>query len=265
MTITANRQQRRTREREDDKLLRQGIPIGRDAAPLLAQARRLLRLLCGDGPGRAAEAAAEVHGGFDTALRASRPKPSACRKGCSHCCISYVAVTAPELFLIAASLKGTRRAAVLERVAAADARTRGRTVPERFADPTFCPLLENGACGVYAVRPSACRSMASTDAGICARAFGENSGEELPAPRNGFLLRSAYQASLRAALTLAGLPPVAYELNAGLRRVLETPDAETRWLAGEDVFAGIAPESAPTPRFDETVRLLVTSLRAEGV
>ncbi|HEY0834076.1 MAG TPA: hypothetical protein VGE72_09235, partial [Azospirillum sp.] len=109
--------------------------------------------------------------------------------------------------------------------------------------------------------PSSCRSLASFDAAACARAFGANSGEGLPGPAAGMELRSAYQASLRAALTLAGLPAVAYELNAGLNRVLRTPDVEARWLAGEDVFAGIAAETGPKPRFDATVRYLVEALR----
>ena len=261
MSAVLTRQDRRRQEREDDKLLRHGIPPGDAGEPLLAQARRLLRLLRGG----AADAAAEVHAGYDTALRRAPREPVACRKGCSHCCISYVAVTAPELFLIARSLKGPRRAAVAARVAEADAATHGRSIAERFAAPWLCPLVEDGACGVYPVRPTSCRSLASFDADLCARSFGANSGEGLPAPAAPMHLRSAYQASLRAALTLAGLPAVAYELNAGLNRVLNTPDAEARWLSGEDVFDGIAPEAVPKPRFDETVRLLVAELRAEGL
>ncbi|HYG85145.1 MAG TPA: YkgJ family cysteine cluster protein [Azospirillum sp.] len=258
--LPLTRQQRRQQEREDDKLLRYGIPPGEDAAPLLAEARRLLRLL---RDSRAADAAAEIHSGFDTALRRRRPEPVACRKGCFHCCISYVAATAPELFVIVRSLKGQRRAAVAARVAEADAETHGRSIAERFAAPCLCPLLEDGACGIYAVRPSACRSLASFDAEVCARSFGANSGEGLPAPTAGMELRSAYQASLRTALTLAGLPAVAYELNAGLNRVLQTPEAEARWLKGEDIFAGITPEAVPKPRFDETVRILVETLSKE--
>ncbi|HYD70430.1 YkgJ family cysteine cluster protein [Azospirillum sp.] len=262
--VALTRQQRRQQERDDERLLRHGIPLNEDAAPLLAEARRLLRILARGEATRAGDAAAAIHAGFDTALRWAKPEPAACRRGCAHCCVSYVAVTAPELFLIARSLKGPRRAAVAARVAEADAVTHGRTLAERFAEPRFCPLLEDGACGVYAVRPSSCRSLASFDAEACARAFGANSGEGLPGPAAGLELRSAYQASLRAALTLAGLPAAAYELNAGLNRVLQTPDAEARWLAGEDVFAGIPAEGGAKPNFDATVRFLVQEIRAEN-
>ncbi len=259
----APRQQRRMQEREDDKLLRNGIPANtRDPAPILAEARRLLRILRRDEPARAGDAAAEIHGGYDTALRHARPERTACKRGCTHCCISYVAATVPEIFLIARSLKGKRRDAVAARVAEADGMTHGRTLAERFASPTLCPLLENGACGVYGVRPTACRSVMSFDADLCARSFLENSGETLSMPGQGMALRSSYQAALRAALSAAGLPAEAYELNAALNRVLGTPDAEARWLTGEPIFDGIAPENAPKPHFDELVRYLVVELNA---
>ncbi|WP_448202847.1 YkgJ family cysteine cluster protein [Azospirillum sp. sgz302134] len=261
----ATRQQRRLQEREDDKLLRNGIPAGtEDPAPILAEARRLLRLLRRDKVDHpASDAAAEIHGGYDLALRHARPERTACKRGCAHCCISYVAATAPEVFLIARSLTGKRRDAIAARVAEADAATHGRSLEERFASPTMCPLLETGACGVYAVRPTACRSLASFDADLCARSFGANSGETLSMPGQGMALRSSYQAALRAALAVAGLPADAYELNAALNRVLTMPDAEARWRAGEPIFAGIAPENAPKPHFDELVRYLEGELRAE--
>jgi hypothetical protein len=37
----------------------------------------------------------------------------------------------------------------------------------------------------------------------------------------------------------AGLSHRAYEFNGALSRALETDQAEHRWLAGEDIFAGI--------------------------
>jgi hypothetical protein len=42
-----------------------------------------------------------------------------------------------------------------------------------------------------------------------------------------------------AALASVDLPSQGYELNHALLVALETPDAENRWLAGEDVFAGV--------------------------
>ena len=44
-----------------------------------------------------------------------------------------------------------------------------------------------------------------------------------------------------------GLPAECYEFHHGLRIALEIPDAENRWLAGEDIFAGVAREIVTDP------------------
>jgi len=49
--------------------------------------------------------------------------------------------------------------------------------------------------------------------------------------------------ALWAALAASELPSEHYEFHHGLRVTLETPDAELRWLKGEDIFAGVARES----------------------
>jgi hypothetical protein len=42
-----------------------------------------------------------------------------------------------------------------------------------------------------------------------------------------------------AALTAVGLPSESYELNEAVAVALDTADAESRWLKGEDVLAGV--------------------------
>ena len=49
--------------------------------------------------------------------------------------------------------------------------------------------------------------------------------------------------ALYAALSHLSLHNGHYEFNAAVTRVLDTPDAERRWLAGEDIFAGVLQES----------------------
>lgn len=48
---------------------------------------------------------------------------------------------------------------------------------------------------------------------------------------------------LRAALVDRGLDGNSYELIEGLSRVLETPDADARWTAGEEILAGVRTDS----------------------
>lgn len=62
----------------------------------------------------------------------------ACGKGCSHCCTQRIPVTPPEVMLIALWLR--------------------RQEKDIVSRPGHCRFLdERGACGVYPVRPVACR------------------------------------------------------------------------------------------------------------
>ena len=247
------RQQRRTQEREDEKLLKGGLSLRRDFAPLVAQTRTLLRILQRTGnPQRASDAAAAALAGFDLSLQNNRPKAVACRRGCSYCCHAFVTATAAEAFLIARHLRdrgGTSAAAALRRVVEADHRTRGMTPDERSRRPGPCPMLRDDLCTVYEVRPSSCRGMASGSLEACIRVYEEHSEEEIPVPAANAILRTAYQGALRAALKLAGLPFEAYDLNGALRVALEQPDAEARWLAGEDVMTDVGVDTSPVPTF----------------
>jgi Fe-S-cluster containining protein len=101
-----------------------------------------------------------------------------CARGCRGCCSLAVNCTLTEALLVAEAL-GERHAAALE---AHVGRIRAHlgAVPDLKAwlrlhrqQVGFCPLLEeNGACGVYAARPFACRALLSTrNAGWCAADF----------------------------------------------------------------------------------------------
>jgi hypothetical protein len=53
--------------------------------------------------------------------------------------------------------------------------------------------------------------------------------------------------ALWAALAAAELPVERYEFHHALLVALETPDAEARWLKGEDIFASVARETLTDP------------------
>jgi hypothetical protein len=91
----------------------------------------------------------------------------ACTTGCDACCHFPVGVTYGEALRLADAVRGNRELAV--RVAAAATATRDRAWPELVGTP--CPLLADGRCTVYAVRPLPCRALASADAGACRAAL----------------------------------------------------------------------------------------------
>jgi len=68
-------------------------------------------------------------------------------------------------------------------------------------------------------------------------------------------------APLAPALSAVGLSADSYELNHGVLVALETPDAEARWLKGEDVFAQVScdrlNEGEDAPRKQRVIELLI--------
>ena len=97
-----------------------------------------------------------------------------------------------------------------------------------------------------APRPAAPPSRATSR--LCERAFRLGSvNEDIPTPTFYIEMRAGYSLALAGALRRAGFPAAAYEYNAALNAVLGAADAEAAWLAGEDVFAGIACDPSGDP------------------
>ncbi len=197
-----------------------------------------------EGAVLAAAAASERAAELTRAALAREPPPSpvACAKGCPSCCVSKVAVVAPEVIRIAGHLRRTldeaALAALAARVRAADEQTRGLTRRERAEAGVPCPLLEDGACSIHEVRPLICRGWTSLDAAACARHFADPAGAPVPpAYAPAYELASAVLAGLGRAAIDAGRDGALLELVAALRIALDRPNAAARWDARLPVFA----------------------------
>jgi len=108
--------------------------------------------------------AREVHDTMDEVLKRDREKDATsigiqCRKGCSHCCHGPVEIWPQEAALL---VKAARDAGIeLDR---ARLERQGRQSIESWRQQpgtdTACVFLGgDGACGVYASRPNACRKL----------------------------------------------------------------------------------------------------------
>jgi hypothetical protein len=202
------------------------------------------RLAAVDRSERAAEAAEFASTMLDKTVQRMPQSPSIeCTKGCSFCCHGSVSVSAPEVFRIVRVLEAgaeNRRADVLTRARARSASTYEAVISLR--DP--CPLLIESDCSVYLERPMGCRQFVSTNRAGCRTAF-ERGSSELPfvpgAANAGLVVRSLL---LGAAASL-GLKADTYDLSSALATALSEPDAERRWLAGEDPLS--AAMKAPQP------------------
>lgn len=180
----------------------------------------------------------------------------ACRSGCAHCCHQRVGATVPEVLAIFSALVAARTAAELrelgERVEGAHRATRGLTRDERNSPQHPCPLLEDGLCSVYEVRPLACRGVHSLDEQACKDKL--NDRQRRAAYERGELPGHSFVEPVRAVHAIsAGLQLGLYEvfgldlrpleltaalalLFADLRRNAPGERAR-RWLEGAPAFA----------------------------
>ncbi|MBT5433933.1 MAG: YkgJ family cysteine cluster protein [Alphaproteobacteria bacterium] len=236
-----NRDERRRRDREAVRAYqRNGLPPDFSFAAMFAHTRALEKIL---GHHRDCERGSAVarayHVGIERSQQASPPERAvACRAGCSLCCHNWVSVTAPEVLLIARELHGREHgggmaAAVHQAATAGLGLDRDELLERRLA----CPLLVDGLCSIYPVRPLACRSFFSFSLEACQKVF-DLKGEDVPKPRNAMVLWGVHDRCLWAALKAQGLPHQTYELSHALSLMLQHDDAEGAWLGGTDVLAG---------------------------
>lgn len=250
------RQERRVQlKRSVAEVSRRGLDLrasGSDQSwAVIAATRILLDVLEGKAPTRASNAARRAHEFFETSLKNNTsPEKIECAKGCAFCCHVTVAATAPEVLLVANYIREHHKedlAAVLERVRAADQQTRGLSSYQRAVKQIPCALLKEGACTVYGVRPGPCRGFTSTSKRACEQGFNGDQNAPVHTPAVWTNVRNAHMQALWAALAAAELPVERYEFHHALLVALETPDAEARWLKGEDIFASVARETLTDP------------------
>jgi Fe-S-cluster containining protein len=242
------------------ELNREGLPDPRrpEATMALAVAIRD-KLQDASQTSRASNAGALVARVFDRTMRkmpeAYGGRALACKAGCTYCCHNVVMATAPEIFLAASELRAQHDRAFVADVAgrcnatgqSRDGQPGGRKPP--------CPLLQNGLCSVYSARPSVCRKHNSFDVGACIAAF-EGGGGDIPIRRFD---QEAFECCAVALITGMRLwderQGSVFELSGALGIVLQDPQAEQKWLAGEDVFKGVASQSK-LPGIDEHAAFL---------
>ena len=165
-------------------------------------------------------------------LKESPPVTFACQKGCDFCCFSMRAeALPPEVLRIARHLDeqpGGRRQAIIERLEKHAVYARGKTYREYR---TRCPFLgDNGACGIYAVRPRICRTHLSTSRIAC-----ETPGNAQPDPAlqqvEDTLALQVIEIYKARALNMNPA-----ELGQAVLLALKDETAKARWLAGEEIF-----------------------------
>jgi Fe-S-cluster containining protein len=168
-------------------------------------------------------------------------RPHACGAGCPHCCVLNVAILIPEAMVIAGWLNSTLAAneydALKKLLATHGSWGRWMEDEERIARRTLCPMLDKSSCcSIHAVRPLACRGVASLDSNRCKEAFDPIISDQDRSVPADLLRRSAYDTAFKAlarALKHHGLDDRSIELGVGVLAMMEHPGYHLSFLKGE--------------------------------
>jgi len=154
-----------------------------------------------------------------------------CKAGCSYCCSLRVAAVPAEVFLIARHLNQLSTGAqitLMDKLKIHAEAARGVGMEEHFLP---CPMLADGRCTVYAIRPAMCRKYLSLDVEECKKPDACASEDREMVVKSSALIFGTGQAYSRAKLSNQN-----HELGQALLVALTDPTAEDRWYRGEQVF-----------------------------
>lgn len=170
------------------------------------------------------------------------PQPVACKAGCNFCCFNQVEVTPPEALLIghyveqhfSAEAKEKLAGRLTESMQLRSGKDKAELAQIRQENP--CPLLEDGHCAVYSVRPLVCRAMHSLNAEKCERDMASRRLTAVPyyAHRQEIIL--SLSAGLQAGCRVIGCQADSLDLSRALQDYAKQDRARERWLRGEKIF-----------------------------
>ena len=258
--MNSGRTQREALARQDAPFLAAGLIPGdpRSFEAHLRHAARLMgeRQISGSPSGRLVRHVAEL---FEASVPAAARAQLACLSGCAFCCHQPVKVNAAEAFFLATQVRERPDTAAAVREAAKQLSGRDPEMPK--AAWLRCPLLDQGdACSVHTVRPLSCHGHVSLDAQDCDTSYSQTGAWTVREPALYGDLRNSWRLILQAALRLNGLSDTNYELNAALALVLDTEEAEKRWLRGENIFASLTPLAPNKPEIEQILALIAARI-----
>lgn len=166
----------------------------------------------------------------------------ACRAGCAWCCsTTVVSTSAAEVVRIATRLQETRSTTEI-RLLVARLRQRAERItamdPERRRRARLpCALLVDNRCSVYDLRPLSCMGWTSSDAAACESSYRSGWERQIPNGPRHLGIVVGVREGLHQALETRRLEAGYLDLTRALLIALTEPDATTRWLQGEAVFA----------------------------
>lgn len=166
----------------------------------------------------------------------------ACKKGCSLCCYLRVDAKAHEILNIAdyveTRFSGLERAALRARLEEHEKTVEPLSYEEHIGTNVPCPLLMDGMCSVYPVRPFGCRRHQSQDFDNCQYSYDHPEDIHHPSARNNELYSTTGQAEMvfNKVYASKGFDSQGYELGTALSEALSNPKCRKRWKKGNKTF-----------------------------
>jgi len=164
----------------------------------------------------------------------------ACHSGCHWCCGFMTLVFPFEIVRIVEYLKGSltadQRAGLMQRLEKLDKRTCNLSPKQRAKLKVFCPLLQDGVCLAYPVRPMSCRAYLSTDEKACKRAFYYPSNDWVEACVYVVRLYAGVKNGMEQGFAAFAIDSQPGELISYLRQGFQVADLAEVWLKGRRVF-----------------------------
>lgn len=182
---------------------------------------------------------------LDSVIQATHSASSqkmACAAGCSYCCYYKVEARAPEVLAIQQFIEtqftSAQKARVLKQAELNVAEVKNLSHAQHLEVNQACPLLEDGQCSAYSVRPSKCRNFHAQDVEGCKQSLDEPTNLSIP---NSFIEAVALAANgttkgFEQAQEASGLDPRVYDMNSALLDAYANPKASKRMRSGKRTF-----------------------------
>lgn len=166
----------------------------------------------------------------------------ACKSGCFYCCHLKIDVQPSEAFILADHIRKNftdeERKRIEDQARANWTKIQPLTDMQQRLAALPCPLLKDGKCSVYSVRPSLCRTMHSRRVQPCQTLLTDPHGpdqSEDPIPSVRVTTASAILGASQGFSEL-GYDAQGYDINPALLEALNNPKAEKRWRDKKSAF-----------------------------
>lgn len=164
-----------------------------------------------------------------------------CKMGCSWCCYQPVFSLTHEMLVIVNYIREKfdqeRIDEILARAKKKSALTKSLSHEELLRFKHVCPLLQNGVCTIYPVRPLACRIYLSSDVETCKARYNDPEDKSLKAALYGFMMDAGKNMNYGFVNGLKEKNLISNEspLEWILEQFLEDRSAFDKWLSGDEL------------------------------